>query len=101
MDLSGVYLCTMHTPIGEREIRLTLTAEDDGRLTGTLEGDHGLCTLRDGAVLHTGFGGTYLFFSCMPHDSYLDFCGRVEPDGRFYGANFHKGHTSEFTGKKQ
>lgn len=97
MELSGKYNCTMHTPIGERYIVLDVHVDDKGQITGTLDGeDHGCSAFQWGHVVDD----KYLFFNTFPHDCDLTFFGVVDEDGNFYGANFHKGHSSLFTGKR-
>ena len=87
----GKYLVTMHTPTGEKEILLTLRFDAD-LVTGTLEGEHGVCELLDGS-----YREPWISFNTVPHDCDLTFVGRLE-NGHLYGANFHKGHASLFDG---
>lgn len=97
MKLSGKYKCTMRTPIGDLPIVLDIQVSPDGNITGTLDGDHGLSSFKWGHVVDE----KYLFFNTYPYDADLTFFGVVEEDGSFYGANFHRGHSSLFDGKRE
>lgn len=95
MRLTGTYDVTMDTKIGPKSIVLELSCSN-GIITGTLTGDHGTCEIFDGSYTEN-----WLTFNTVPHDTFLKFYGVLEEDGNFYGANFHKGHSSLFSGSKR
>ena len=48
-SIDGVWNATMNTPLGARQVTLTL-ASDGGTLTGTMAADEGTIEIKDGTV---------------------------------------------------